>query len=455
MTRFLTFLAPLVAPLVALTSAPAQAREVTDFTLDNGMQVVVIEDHRAPVVVNMVWYSVGAADEAPGQSGIAHFFEHLMFKATDDLESGEFSRIVEANGGSDNAFTSWDYTAYFQRVASDRLGLMMQMEADRMRDLTLTEEEVATERNVILEERATRTDSDPNALFREQMNAAAWLNHPYGIPVIGWRHEMETLSREDALAFYRTYYAPNNAIAVIAGDVDPDEVRALAEQHYGPLEPSLDLPERARPQEPPQIAERRLSYSDPRIGRPYFVRRYQAPERDSGDQEAAAALLYLAELLGGDGATSAFGQALQFDNPIAVYTSADYSPTSLDDTSFSIIGAPAEGVSLEDLEQAMDAEIAAFMERGVDEEQFMRLKMQMRAAEIYEQDNVQSLADEYGRSLTSGLTLDDIAAWPDVLQAVTRDDVMEAARLVFDRRRSVTGYVMPPAADDMVQEVAQ
>ncbi len=193
-------------PLIALlTTPPATAREVTDFTLDNGMQVVVIEDHRAPpVVVNMVWYRVGAADEAPpGKSGIAHFFEHLMFKATDDLESGELSRIVEANGGSDNAFTSQDYTAYFQRVAADRLGgLMMQMEADRMRDLTLTEEEVATERNVILEERATRTDSDPpGALFREQMNAAAYLNHPpYGIPIIGWRHEIEQLSHADAVA---------------------------------------------------------------------------------------------------------------------------------------------------------------------------------------------------------------------------------------------------------------
>ncbi|WP_421701944.1 M16 family metallopeptidase [Aliiroseovarius sp.] len=433
----------LAAPLIAVLTTPALAREVTDFTLDNGMQVVVIEDHRAPVVVNMVWYRVGAADEAPGKSGIAHFFEHLMFKATDELESGELSRIVEANGGSDNAFTSQDYTAYFQRVAADRLGLMMSLEADRMRDLTLTEEEVATERDVIIEERFTRTDSDPNALFREQMAAAAYLNHPYGIPIIGWRHEMEQLSREDALAFYRTYYAPNNAIAVIAGDVDPDEVRALAEQHYGVLEPSLDLPERARPQEPPQLAERRLSYSDPRVGRPYLVRRYQAPERDPGDQEVAASLVYLAEILGGDGATSVLGRALQFEDPKAVYTSASYRATSLDDTAFSLIAAPKDGVSLEEMEAEMDAVIAEFFETGIDSEQFARLKMQLRAAEIYEQDNVQSLADEYGRSLTSGLTLEDIAAWPDVLQSVTEEDVMEAARMVFDRRRAVTGFVMP------------
>jgi zinc protease len=437
----------LAAPLVALLTTPAMAREVTDFTLDNGMQVVVIEDHRAPVVVNMVWYRVGAADEAPGKSGIAHFFEHLMFKATDDLESGELSRIVEANGGSDNAFTSQDYTAYYQRVAADRLGLMMQMEADRMRDLTLTEEEVATERNVILEERATRTDSDPGALFREQMSAAAYLNHPYGVPIIGWRHEIEQLNHADALAFYRTYYAPNNAIAVIAGDVDPDEVRALAQQHYGVLEPSLDLPDRIRPQEPPQLAERRLSFSDPRVGRSYMIRRYQAPERDPGDQETAAALVYLAEILGGEGATSVLGRALQFEDQKAVFTSASYRGTSLDDTGFSLIAAPVDGLSLEALEAAMDAVIAEFFETGIDPEQFARLKMQLRAAEIYEQDNVQTIADEYGRSLTSGLTLDDIAAWPDVLQAVSEEDVMEAARQIFDRRRAVTGFVLPETAE--------
>lgn len=228
----------------------AQAGPVTDFTLDNGMQVVVIEDHRAPVVVHMVWYRVGAADEPPGQSGIAHFLEHLMFKGTEAFPTGEFSRIVAENGGTDNAFTSQDYTAYFQRIAADRLGLMMEMEADRMRGLTLDVEDVETEREVILEERAQRTDSEPGALFREQMAAALYLNHPYGIPTIGWRHEMESLDREDALAYYRRFYAPDNAILIVAGDVTPDEVRTLAETYYGPIEPTGDLGPRMRPQEP-------------------------------------------------------------------------------------------------------------------------------------------------------------------------------------------------------------
>jgi zinc protease len=223
---------------LALTLAlPAAADEpVTTFTLDNGLNVVVIEDHRAPVVVQMIWYRVGAADEPAGHSGIAHFLEHLMFKGTEKIAPNAFSGIVEAQGGDDNAFTSWDYTAYFQRIAADRLELVMEMEADRMRNLRLTEDDVTTERQVILEERAQRTDSDPGSLLMEQMRAAQFLNTPYGIPVIGWRHEMAELSREDALSYYQRFYAPNNATLVIAGDVTPDKVKALAETYYGPAE---------------------------------------------------------------------------------------------------------------------------------------------------------------------------------------------------------------------------
>jgi zinc protease len=219
--------------LLLAAALPLRAAEVSSFTLGNGLEVVVLEDHRAPVVVHMVWYRVGAADEPPGKSGIAHFLEHLMFKSTETLESGEFSRVVAANGGTDNAFTSYDYTAYFQRVAADRLELMMEMEADRMVNLRLTPEEVDTERQVILEERNQRTENEPGALFSEQRNAAQYMNHPYGIPIIGWRHEMEGLTLEDAKAFYREHYAPNNAILIVAGDVEPEAVREMAERHYG------------------------------------------------------------------------------------------------------------------------------------------------------------------------------------------------------------------------------
>lgn len=441
----------LVAALLAIgLGAPAFAKDdVTDFTLDNGLEVVVIEDHRAPVVVHMLWYRAGAADEQPGVSGIAHFLEHLLFKATDNMEAGELSRVVAENGGSDNAFTSQDYTAYFQRVAADRLGLMMQMEADRMRNLRLTEDDIATERNVILEERAQRTDSDPGALFHEQMNAAAYLNHPYGTPIIGWRHEAAQLSRADALAFYERFYAPNNAILIVAGDVTPDEVRTLAQKHYGPLKPTPDLTERARRTEPPQLAERRLRFEDARVSQPYVYRQYVAPERDPGAQERAAALVYLADILGGSGATSVLGQALQFENPIAVYAGAGYGAVMLDDTEFSLVVYPTQGTSLAEAEAALDAQIEEFLETGIDPEQFERIKFQIRADQVYGLDSAMSRAQRYGRALTAGLTIEDVQAWPDVLQAVTPEQVMEAARAVFDDRRSVTGWLVPEGGEEM------
>ena len=434
----------LFAPFALLASAvAAQAAEPVSFTLDNGMDVVVIEDHRAPVVVHMVWYKVGAADEEPGVSGIAHYLEHLMFKGTDDLEPGEFSRVVSQQGGTDNAFTSYDQTAYFQRVASDRLELMMEMEADRMRDLQLDDRDIATELRVVQEERNQRIENDPGALFSEQRDAAQYLNHPYGTPIIGWMHEVENLSLEDATSFYDRYYAPNNAILIVAGDVTPEEVRALAEEHYGPLEPTEDLPERVRPQEPPQLAERRLTYEDPRVAQPYVIRTYLAPERDSGAQEEAAALTLLAEVLG-SGQTSELNTRLQFGTGEALYTSAFYNGTSYDDTTFGLVIVPAPGVSLEEAEAALDRELEAFIEDGVDPEQLDRIKRQIRADRIYESDSPRSLANRYGRALTSGLTLDDVEAWPDVLDSVTGEDIIAAAREVFDRNSAVTGYLTAP-----------
>lgn len=439
------------AVLAALTALPAIAEEVTTFELENGLDVVVIEDHRAPVVVQMVWYRAGAADERPGVSGVAHFLEHLMFKGTDMLAPGEFSKTVEANGGSDNAFTSWDYTGYFQRIAADRLELVMRMEADRMRNLKLTEDDWQTELQVIIEERNQRTDSDPGAIFAEQRRAAQYLNHPYGTPVIGWRQEMEQLTRQDALDWYQRNYAPNNAVLVVAGDVEPDRVRQLAETYYGPLEPSEGITVRKRPQEPPQLAERRLSYSDPRVSQPYVTRSYLAPERDPGDQTKAAALTILADLLGGDGQTSVLARKLQFDRKLAIYTNASYDGTSYDDTTFNLAVVPAEGVSLDEAEKAMDEVLAEFLETGVDPAAFARVKTRIHAAMIYSQDDVGGLARRYGEALTTGLTVADVQAWPDVLDAVTEADVLAAATEVFDRRRAVTGWTMRDGEEEVMQ----
>jgi zinc protease len=429
--------------LLTLTAfaPPALAETVSTFALENGLDVVVIEDHRAPVVVHMVWYRIGAADEPAGHSGIAHFLEHLMFKGTDEVGPGAFSALVEAQGGNDNAFTSWDYTAYFQRVAADRLDLMMQLEADRMRDLRLLEEDVTTERQVILEERSQRTDSDPGALLAEQMRAAQFLNHPYGIPIIGWRHEMEQLSRQDALDFYAANYAPNNAILVVAGDVTPEEVKALAETHYGPLAPSDSIAPRLRPQEPPQLSERRLSLADERVSEPYLSRTYLAAERDPGAQSQAAALTILAELLGGSGTTSVLARKLQFEQQVAVYSSAFYDGTAVDDALFSLVVVPLPDVDLAKAEAALDQVLADFLTEGVDPEAFARIKTQIRAANIYARDNTNGLAREYGEALATGLTVKDVQDWPAILDAVTPEDVMAAARLVLDRKNAVTGWL--------------
>ncbi len=441
--------------LAAFIAGPAVAGDVTSFNLDNGLEVVVIEDHRAPVVVQMVWYRAGAADEKPGVSGVAHFLEHLMFKGTKVVPSGAFSKTVEANGGSDNAFTAWDYTAYYQRIASDRLEMVMKMEADRMRNLNLSEDDWKTEREVIIEERNQRTDSDPGAIFGEQRRAAQYLNHPYGTPIIGWRHEMEKLSRQDALDWYRTYYAPNDAVLVVAGDVKPDAVKALAEKYYGPLEPTPGIGPRNRPQEPAQLAERRMSYKDARVAQPYITRSYLAPERDRGDQKQAAALTILAAALGGSAQTSIMAKKLQFDSQIALYASAGYDGTSYDDTTFNLALVPAPGVGMAEAEKAMDAVLADVIENGIDAEQFERIKTQIRADNIYAEDNVMGLARRYGEALTTGLTIRDVQDWPAALDAVTVEDVKTAAADVLDRRRAVTGWMMPETATDDTTELMQ
>ncbi|PIE16623.1 MAG: peptidase M16 [Rhodobacterales bacterium] len=436
----------LAVALMALTR-PVMAQQISNYMLENGMEVVVIEDHRAPVVVQMVWYRAGAADEPPGVSGIAHFLEHLLFKATDTLAAGELSDTVAANGGSDNAFTSYDYTAYYQRIAADRLELVMRMEADRMRNLRLTSADIATERDVILEERNMRTENNPDALFREQRRAAQFMNHPYGIPVIGWKHEMQRLSLEDALAFYRRYYAPNNAILVVAGDVQPDQVLTLAKKYYGPLAPTVDLPERNRPSEPPQLSERRLHFVDQRVAQPYIYRSYLAPERNSGDQKQAAALTMLANLLGGNAQTSVLGQKLMFDSQSAVYVSAYYDGMALDQTLFGLVMVPSQGISLSEGEALLDQAIADFIREGVDPDQLERLKMQIRAEQVYQQDNVQKMARKYGAALSLGLTVEDVQQWPQILQAVTDEDVMNAAQLLLDKKQAVTGWVSAPSAE--------
>ncbi len=434
--RFLAGLAPALAVAAALPAAAAP--EVSRFTLENGLEGVVIEDHRAPVVTHMMWYPVGAADEPAGKSGIAHYLEHLMFKGTDEIPEGAFSKIVAANGGSDNAFTSQDYTAYFQRIAADRLGLVMGMEADRMRDLAFSEAVALTERDVILEERSQRTDNNPQSLFWEQMSATLFKNHPYGTPVIGWRHEMEGLTREDAFAFYERFYAPDNAILVVAGAVTPEEVEALAREHYGALEPSGRPPE-ARPAEPPHRAARRVAMDHERVRQPYVMRMYLAPTRGTGDTRTAAALEVLEDVLG-DGITSRFAEAMQRGDKTAIDTGAVYNSLSRDATAFTIYAVPAQGVELATVEAGLARVLDEIAETGPTEEELARIKRGYHADYIYGLDSQSAQARRFGMGLSVGLTVEQIQEWPEILQSVTAEEVREAARLLRDEA-SVTGWL--------------
>ena len=427
-------LAPGLLP-VSAGAAPA----VTSFTLENGLRAVVIPDRRAPVVTHMVWYPVGSADEPQGKSGIAHYLEHLMFKGTDELPEGAFSEIIAENGGRQNAFTSYDYTGYFQKIAADRLDLVMRLEADRMRDLAFTEEAALTERDVIIEERNQRTENSPQALFSEQMDAALFQNHRYGVPIIGWRHEMDELTREDAFAFYERYYAPDNAFLVVAGDVDPAEVERLARIHYGPLEPS-GRPPSARPQEPPQRAARRLAMQDERVRQPYVIRQYLVPSRSSGDPREAAALAILARILG-SGITSRFSERLELTDKTAIDSGAWYSSSARDATSFTIYGVPAQGIDLATVESGLDAVLAEIVADGPTEEELTRIKRGIRADYIYAEDSQSSLARRYGIGLTAGLSIAEIEAWPDHLQAVTAEDIRNVAETYLIPARSVTGWL--------------
>ncbi len=436
----LSWLAPALAVLLPHAAVPAQ--KITDYRLGNGLQLVVVEDHRTPAVSQTLWYRVGSSDDPPGKSGLAHYVEHMMFKGTERFGPGVFRRTVQDLGGSDNAFTSFDYTAYVQRISADHLEKIMELEADRMRGLRLSEEAIETERLVILEERSARTDTDPGALLREQINAALYLNHPYSAPVIGWRHEIERLSRGDMIEFYRRHYAPNNAILVIAGDVRPEEAFQLARRYYGPLSAYPGITPRSRPQEPPHIAPRRLVLTDKRISIPYIVRRYLAPERNPGEQRAAAALELLAGVLAGDGINSYLRRKLEIEEKIALHTDAFYTGTSVDRMSFGLVVLPADPSAMTEVETALDRALEEFLEEEVEEAQLNRVKKAMRASWIYAQDSVQNVARRIGQELTSGLTLEDIAAWPDIIQSITPQEIAAAAEALIRSESSVTGWAV-------------
>ena len=441
-----TFAAALLV-VGALAAGPARGAvfQPETFTLDNGLQVVVVTNRAAPVVSHMIWYRVGAADEPPRKSGLAHFLEHLMFRGTETVADGEFVRIVARNGGDSNAFTHWDFTAYFENVAVDRLALVMELEADRMHNLDLDDEAVFTERDVIIEERRQRIDNDPMSRLAEQMYSAMFVNHPYGTPIIGWEHEMAELSPDDVRAFYDDWYAPNNAIVVIAGDVDADTVRPLAEQIYGPIA-ARDVPERLRPQEPDGTVARRLTLRDPRVQQPNWQRFYRAPGYDD-DRPTALALQVLSEVLGA-ATTSRLYRELVVEQGLAVGAGSGYSPGSLDPLTFGIYVTPKASSPLDEVEAAVDGVLETLIAEGIDEDELEAAKQRLVISATLARDSLDSPARVFGRFLTTGATIEDVEDWPNRISAVTAEDVAAAAEAVLDIDRSVTGILLPAEGPD-------
>jgi len=425
----------------AISTAHAAEPGITQFALPNGMQVVVIPDHRAPVVTQMVWFKVGAMDDPQGLSGLAHFFEHMMFRGTKAVPGDRFARTLARNGGEDNAFTTEDYTAFYEQIARDRLKLAMGLEADRMANLDLSESNVNTERDVVLEERRMRIDNSPQALADEQMDAALYLSHPYGRPVIGWPNEVRRIGRVEAHDFYTHHYAPNNAILVVAGDVTPDEVRALAGSTFGKV-PARPLAPRVECTQPTRLGETRLSISNPGAKVALFSRNYRVTSYAEASPGRAESLDVLAALLGSD-ANGALYRTLVVERKLATDAGASFDGDSRDDGKFNVYANPAPGVGLEALERAVDEVIARFVAKLPEPSELARVKTQLVAGAVYQRDSQYEMASAYGQALALGLTAAEVQSWPRRIQAVSAKNVRDAAAASLLKREAVTLYLKP------------
>lgn len=425
----------------ALAEIP-KVYNASTFTLGNGLQVVVVENHRMPVVSHMVWYKVGAADEPAGQSGLAHLLEHMMFKGTDSLKPGEFSGIIARNGGRENAFTSSDYTAYFQNIAVDRLPLVMKLEADRMRNLAFDEKEFLTERDVVIQERLMRIENEPDAQLYERASLALWVNHPYRNPIIGWMDEVSALTRENALDFYKKWYAPDNAILVISGDVTVDQVRSLAEEHYGSLSRGPGV-QRQRNRQPPPDAAVRIDMAHPNVTQARWGTRYRVPGiNTAASRQQTLALSVLSEILGG-GQLGRLYRDLVIERKLAVDAGAGYSPLAVDDGVFDLYAMPRPGVSVEDLEKAVRAVVQTVLRDGLTVAEVEDAKARMQAGAIYARDSLQGPAYRVGMALSVGENLDALETWPQQIAGVSRDEVMEAARSWLRDTTAVIAVLRP------------
>lgn len=442
--RILTALILLLMPVMA----QAQTFGAEQMTLKNGMQIVVIPNHRAPVITHMVWYKVGAAEEEPGKSGMAHYLEHLLFKGTATMAPGEFSKTIKTLGGNDNAFTGQDYTAFFETVSVGHLKKVMEMEADRMMGANPPEEHFKSEKNVVLEERRQRTDNEPRAIFAEQMNTALYANHPYSIPVIGWMDEIKLYDWKDVQAFYQKWYAPNNAILVISGDVTLEQIKPQVENIFGPL-PTKKLKKRERPQIAPANGQTVMTLQDASIHQPAWQRIYIAPS-ESRNRSDSLALQVLAEIMDG-GPTTRLYKRLVVDQKVATGIQFNYNSTALDYGSISLAATPSDGKNVSDIEGAINAEIQDVLTNGVSDEEVKEAVQRLQDDAVFARDSLAGPAMIFGAALTTGSTVEEVESWSTDIAAITPAQIKDAANRYLNPaapwiRPPVTGHLLPAAA---------
>lgn len=432
-------------PSLAADAAEAAFNAKT-FTLENGMQVILVENHRVPAVTHMVWYKVGAIDEPPAKSGLAHFLEHLMFKGTPTIAEGEFSKIIARHGGQDNAFTSWDFTAYYQKIASSQLPMVMRMEADRMQNLKLSETAFKTEKQVILEERRSVIENNPSRLFGEQLNATLFLNHPYRLPIIGWTHEIEALTYEDVKSFYHQFYAPNNAILVVSGDVTEPDLRKLAAETYGKI-PSRPVTRQPQLAEPPQTTRRLVEMTSSKVRVPLWKLSFVAPSVANAPQDEVLALQVAAQVLGGSEASRLYRE-LVVAKRLATNISVSYDSDRRGPAVFEVSVVPADDqpATIAQVTEVVKAALARLAAEPVPDSELSRAKSNLQSAAVYANDSLMQPAMVMGQTAVIGQPLETVEYWPQAIGKVTAAAIQKAAAM-FDLNTALTGILLPERAE--------
>jgi len=445
-TAFTAFLSISLLSIFLYTGNAFAKNNVEEFTLENGMRVIVVTSRKVPAISHMVWYRVGAIDEPKGKSGLAHYLEHLMFKETVKLKAGEFSKIIAKNGGNDNAFTSQDYTGYYQNISVKHIETVMGLESSRMTDLNITAESILKERDVILEERSMRIDNRPSAILTEKMRKSLFENHPYSIPVIGWKEEVANLEYKDVIDFYKKHYRPDNATLVVSGDIDAKTLKPIAEKYYGSIKIPSD-PIATRSKDFTNLSLRteptEESLKDSRVQQKEWIRFYTAPSIKTKNKDQKIMPFVVFSQIFGGGATSRIYQSFVVEDKIATSAGSYYNDMSYGPTSFSFFVTPSEKIEFAAIEKKLSEEISEVAKNGVTSDELERAKSSLIAESIYAKDGIRNMAYIYGQISALGLDIEYAENWGKMIEEVSSDDIKKAAQYLLDSKSYVTGKLLP------------